>query len=150
MFKPSAMTELEVVSMYRQAKNKTKQVAILAQLNACTSQDIIDVLIAHGIDRRSLPRNRSGNKTKSTEPNKAENTLETPPTPPPSPECTESLEETHEDTMEINIDNGGTDYESTIKYIQSLLAERDSLEEQLLEIEKKLHSISVLCGYECE
>ena len=147
MFQPSAMTELEVVSMYRQAKNKTKQVAILAQLNACTSQDIIDVLIAHGVDRRSLPRNRSGNKTKSTEPNKEEYTPET---PPPSPEPTESLEETHGDTTEINVDNRGTNYESTIQYIQSLLAERDSLEEQLIEIENKLHSISVLCGYECE
>lgn len=41
-------TELEVVSTYRQAPNKGKQIRILAELNGVTPKDIASVLIAHG------------------------------------------------------------------------------------------------------
>lgn len=38
----------EIVVRYRQAKHKAEQIKILADLNACTVDDIIRVLVNHG------------------------------------------------------------------------------------------------------
>lgn len=42
------MTPDEIVVRYRQAKNKAEQLKILADLNACTVDEIINVLCEHG------------------------------------------------------------------------------------------------------
>lgn len=42
------MTPDEIVVRYRQAKNKAEQLKILADLNVCTVDDIINVLCEHG------------------------------------------------------------------------------------------------------
>lgn len=42
------MTEGEIISSYRQAKEKGKQVTILAELNACTKGQIEDILTEAG------------------------------------------------------------------------------------------------------
>lgn len=50
------MTELEIVSTFRQAKYPGKQVAILAELNDCTTEKIKEILLRNGVDQKNLPR----------------------------------------------------------------------------------------------
>ena len=42
------MTPDEIVVRYRQAKHKGEQLNILADLNACSVDDIVNVLVEHG------------------------------------------------------------------------------------------------------
>lgn len=54
------MTPDEIVVRYRQAKKKSEQLKILADLNACTVSQIIDVLCEHGgYDPRSFARQKN-------------------------------------------------------------------------------------------
>lgn len=56
------MTPDEIVVRYRQAKEKGKQLNILAQLNACSVDDIVSVLVEHGgykLDRLSRSRGKA-------------------------------------------------------------------------------------------
>lgn len=48
------MNDDEIVVRYRQAKKKGEQIKILADLNACDVEDIINVLLEHGITRKQL------------------------------------------------------------------------------------------------
>lgn len=53
------MTPDEIVVRYRQAKHKGEQLNILADLNACSVDDIVNVLVEHGgykLDRLSRSR----------------------------------------------------------------------------------------------
>lgn len=52
------MTNAEIAKNFREAKNKAKQITILADLNLCTEESIIDILKKEGIDGRCLPRKR--------------------------------------------------------------------------------------------
>lgn len=56
------MTAHEIVRSYKEAKDKKKQVGILAQLNLCTPEDIKKILVEGGINWRELPR---GKRTQS-------------------------------------------------------------------------------------
>lgn len=47
-----AMSNDEIVMRYRQAKDRTEQVKILADLNNCPVEQIIGILTAAGIDHR--------------------------------------------------------------------------------------------------
>lgn len=60
------MSEQEIVRDYLESKNKGKQVGILAELNACSKDKIIEILKAGGVDSRQLPRTR-GPKLKKAE-----------------------------------------------------------------------------------
>lgn len=56
------MTNDEIVVRYRQAKEKGKQLNILADLNDCSVDDIVNVLVEHGgykLDRLSRSRGKS-------------------------------------------------------------------------------------------
>lgn len=56
------MTPDEIVVRYRQAKEKGKQLNILAQLNACSVDDIVQVLVDHGgykLERMSRSRSKA-------------------------------------------------------------------------------------------
>ena len=56
------MTPDEIVVRYRQAKKKGEQLNILAQLNACSVDDIVSVLVEHGgykLDRLSRSRGKA-------------------------------------------------------------------------------------------
>lgn len=52
------MCSEEIIRDYRAAKDKSKQVTILAERNLCTREAIISVLAAGGLDPRELPRSR--------------------------------------------------------------------------------------------
>lgn len=62
------MTHGEIVASYRQAKNKKEKVKILAELNACTKDEIKKILLEGGLDVRELPRNRAATATATAEP----------------------------------------------------------------------------------
>lgn len=52
----------EIVVRYRQAKKKGEQLNILAQLNACSVDDIVNVLVEHGgykLDRLNRSRGKA-------------------------------------------------------------------------------------------
>lgn len=56
------MTPDEIVVRYRQAKEKGQQLNILAELNACSVDDIVKVLVEHGgykLDRLSRSRGKA-------------------------------------------------------------------------------------------
>ena len=46
------MAAHEIVRSYKEAKDKKKQVSILAQLNLCTPEDIKKILVEGGINWR--------------------------------------------------------------------------------------------------
>lgn len=52
------MTNGEILRDYRGAKDKKAQVKILAELNACSVQQIKEILISEGVDGRELPKSR--------------------------------------------------------------------------------------------
>lgn len=52
------MTEGEIVRSYKEAKNKSQQVGILAELNCCPKEKIIEILKEAGTPSRELPRQR--------------------------------------------------------------------------------------------
>lgn len=56
------MTESEIVRNYREAKNKREQVTILADLNGCEKEEIIEILLRNGVDQKELPRKRKSSK----------------------------------------------------------------------------------------
>lgn len=55
------MFKNEIIVSYKNAKNKKKQVKILAELNDCSQEEIIKILREGGVDQRELPRNRKKN-----------------------------------------------------------------------------------------
>lgn len=51
------MTDQEIIASYQQAKNKSKQIQILAELNACGWEAIADILKSGGIAFRPKKKN---------------------------------------------------------------------------------------------
>ena len=52
------MTDLEIVAKYKSAKDRKKQIDILAQLNVCYKETIRKILIENGIPESELPGKR--------------------------------------------------------------------------------------------
>lgn len=50
------MTENEILREYNQAKDKKGQVTILADMNMCEKEDIIKLLLYHGVPEEELPK----------------------------------------------------------------------------------------------
>ena len=65
------MTETEIVKDFREAKDKRMQVGILADLNECSKEKIIEILKAGGVDHRELPRTRKPKEEATFEKKKA-------------------------------------------------------------------------------
>lgn len=49
------MTEYKITVSFRQAKNRERQVSVLAQLNACRVSDIVEILLRNGVAPEDLP-----------------------------------------------------------------------------------------------
>lgn len=73
----------EIVTRYKQAKDKGEQVKILAQLNACPVERIIGILVAAGIDNRNFNRLRAKLKKHISLSEEPEQLLEEEPEPLP-------------------------------------------------------------------
>lgn len=87
----------EIVVRYRQAKEKGKQLNILAELNACSVDDIVHVLVEHGgykIERMSRSRGKAKllREAAPKKPYKKPEIIPEPPKPEPAPEPAKELE----------------------------------------------------------
>ena len=59
-------SEYEIISAYKGAKLKGKQLSILADMNCCTQAQMRQYLLEHGIPEEELPK-KPGRKIKQTE-----------------------------------------------------------------------------------
>ena len=84
------MTNQEIVTSYREAKDKKMQVKILSELNVCSKEKIKEILITEGVRQCELPRNR---KKKEDEEVKKFNLREQDPKTEASDELEEAFEE---------------------------------------------------------
>lgn len=50
------MSDGDIVKEWREAKDRNHQIQILAELNSCSREEIIDILKRAGVDGRMLPR----------------------------------------------------------------------------------------------
>ena len=101
------MSNEEIVRRYRQAKNKRSQVNILAQLNCCSKNEIIEVLKQEGITDKQLPRAERSDKGKKKSGEPAAEAKETEITAPLEKQETNSQEEEknklNSSTVDVNI-----------------------------------------------
>lgn len=108
------MREAEIVRDYRQAKNKGHQVGILAELNLCPKEEIINILKANGVSQAELPRQRKRKEPTATEQGtkepEIENTAESEPVAAGREELPEIVKEVICKQMEREQD--GIDYHS--------------------------------------
>lgn len=108
------MSENEIVREYSTAKNKGHQVEILAELNLCSKQKIIDILKANGVSQAELPRQRKRKEPTATEQGtkepEIENTAESEPVAAGREELPEIVKEVICKQMEREQD--GIDYHS--------------------------------------
>lgn len=58
------MTNEEIVKSYNEAKHKGQQIGVLADLNVCPQEVIIDILVGSGIDPRAFARYKGANNIK--------------------------------------------------------------------------------------
>lgn len=58
------MTNEEIVRSYNEAKHKGQQIGILADLNVCPKEVIIDILVEGGVDKRAFARYKGANNIK--------------------------------------------------------------------------------------
>lgn len=59
------MTNEEIVRSYKEAKHKEHQIGMLADLNVCPKEVIIEILVEGGISRKSFSRYMGKNKIKA-------------------------------------------------------------------------------------
>lgn len=57
------MSNHEILRDFQSAKNKHEQIKILADLNVCKPDDIVEILKMEGVDRRLLPKPYRGQTT---------------------------------------------------------------------------------------
>ena len=65
------MSEGEILRNYKEAKNPTAQVKVLAELNAVPDYRIVDILKKQGVDGRKLPHPRKPKNVEETTVNKS-------------------------------------------------------------------------------
>lgn len=68
------MTPSEIKANYLEAKDKKHQIQILADLNACTTQKILEILKQQGVNPRQLPRERKPKMPETGESEPVQNT----------------------------------------------------------------------------
>ena len=87
------MSNDEIVVRYRQAKEKGKQIKILADLNACSIEDILKVLVEHGgYELARISRAIGAARIASKKKYKKPEIIPEPPKPEPAPEPAKELE----------------------------------------------------------
>lgn len=104
------MTEYEICQSYREALNKTKQISILAELNACEKKAIIEIIHRNG---DMVPGEKSMNKKAAV------------------PDKTKVVKNTINKTVESILINKLYEIEAEIKEIE---CQKKKLEEQYTDI----------------
>lgn len=137
------MTNFEIVQNYNQAKDPKAQVAILAELNACSVEEIVDILKAGGVDGRQLPRVKSPNAP-SRPVGRPKGSTSGPRTSKPSKSATSQRKSKSVNGSHIEVTMGS----DVIKYITDLKARRRDLLEELKEIDHTILEIANVCKSE--
>ncbi len=125
------MTDGEIYRNWLNAENPSKQVKILSELNACSQDEICNILKAQGVDFRKLPRKRKS---------KDEN--------PPAKEKSDisklktKAESAVNGTAPVISETGA----KTIAYITAIRKERDELKARLAILDAELTAIEYACG----
>lgn len=121
------MSEEEIVIDYKQAKNKKAQVEILADLNACSKEQIIEILKRNGISSKELPRER---KKAVAEPEQKE--------------VKQEAVKEKEDKPMVNTEESPFDPLQFI--LDSIVSESIILQGEILKKEKALEKLTVAIG----
>ena len=67
------MSNEEIVKEYKESKNKKGQIQILAELNACDKEKIINILISHGMLEKKKPKAAGKEKVEKVAPVQQDN-----------------------------------------------------------------------------
>lgn len=113
------MKPSEILKDYNQAADKKKQLLILAQLNACSTEEIKQVLREQGVDYRSFPRTNSKDKSNDAK----------------------SKKKRSSETSKKSV----ADVEVVIQYIKDLKEKRNALVAEINQIDRKLSEVKDLC-----
>ena len=108
------MTEQEICKEYREAKDPNHQLTILAQLNTCKTEDIVEILTRNGETLRKRPYQRNAKPEKITVKKKEEDI----------PACVFMAVKERIDWLEIKIQEmhiGLKDYEDQYKQLNRYL-----------------------------
>lgn len=114
----------EIMSSYRQSKDKAKQLVILSQLNSTSVDNIKQILLDQGLDYRQLPRSKR-KADSSKESTKSEH---------------ESLKYTNTDTDKAT---KSLNYDSVLQYILDLRNQKADLQKQIHKIDEELNNIAL-------
>lgn len=114
----------EIMSSYRQSKDKAKQLVILSQLNSTSVDNIKQLLLDQGLDYRQLPRSKR-KADSSKESTKSEH---------------ESLKYTNTDTDKAT---KSLNYDSVLQYILDLRNQKADLQKQIHKIDEELNNIAL-------
>lgn len=129
MTKQLPMTDDEILTSYREARDKKKQVQILCDLNLCTKDVIIDVLKSKGVNGKELPRTKRTVDSEAT-------------TSQPAKKNTRSTQRSKSSTAnQMSMTN-------VVEYINSLKHRKSELMKEVESINKELHDIAVMCSKE--
>lgn len=153
------MSNDEIVVRYRQAKEKGKQLNILAELNACSVDDIVHVLVEHGgykLERMSRSRCKARllkeeekapakELVKAAEavnqiPYKKPEIIPEPPKPEPVPEPAKEPEKKIPPVVKRAIDYGIADL---IEMVGARRNRIEELEAEIAEFEKDIAALRV-------
>lgn len=123
------MTDFEILTSYKQAKDQKDQVKILAQLNNTSIENINEILKSQGIDGRVLPRPRKKKENNEKNITSKENYKKT------------NTTKTKKDKTSIKSADDVTDY------IYELLKRKKELSDEIEKINEILKDIATTCGY---
>lgn len=121
------MSEGEILTSYRQAKDKKEQIRILADLNLCSPSDIREVLKKNGVDGRTLPSGSVNDRPTDQTENKP---------------VAKRPYHRKQRTVPTHVMSA----QDVLNYINQLSQKKRELMAQVQEIDKELRSIACLCN----
>lgn len=127
------MTNEEIVREYRQAKQPMKQIGILADENACTKKEIVEILLEAGetVPPQFLPKRTGLIGGKKSEPESTEEEREELPSVLPAPKgAGDWLEATYPAELGSAEDFRERVYRGTVDAVAQLLADSESGDDQ--------------------
>lgn len=122
------MSNLEILSSYKQAKDPLGQVKILAQLNGTDVGTINEILRSQGVDGKKLPR-------PTRKPNKSENDVKI---------SNEGSGQSSK-VKRANKQRPDTTIKDVFQVIQTLKEQKKALEEEIADIDETLSRIATMC-----
>lgn len=135
------MSNSEILMCYRQAKDKTEQIKILADRNVCSTERIIGILTASGVDARGFSKIRSKLKKQKA--------VEAVPEPQPEEQAVPISADIAADKQQPEQSYYCDElFEPIHKAIEELMAKRRKIYADLREVNKELAKYTKFCNDE--